>query len=264
MRRLAKAVLWLVVVVVVALGVAWVMIDRIAKAGIERGTEYALGVEATVDDVGVNLLSGRFTMDGLTLGNPEGFTTPHFMKSGHFELEVKTGTLLEETVEVEKFELDGLDVYIEWKGLDKTNVSVITDRLKTGEGKEPAEKEGGKKLRVKEIVIRNVVAHLKPAVGGELPPVEVPEIVLHDVTSDEAEGVVVSELTRRLVPVILEAVLKQGGGIPGDLAKSLERDLGNLDEALGEASKVLGEVGKEVGKALEGLLGGKKGEEGSE
>ncbi|NLX59816.1 MAG: hypothetical protein GXY74_12090 [Phycisphaerae bacterium] len=259
MKKLLRFVLVVVAVLAVAVGAAWYFIDSLAKKGIEEGGTYALRVPTTVESVNLSLLKGSMTMDGLTVANPEGYETPHLIKSGRFDLQVDPGTVFGETVHVKGFRLNGLDLNIEQKGLGKTNVSQIMDNLKRFQGADAdtAEQEpGGKKVAVDEIVIENVVAHVQLLpVGGKASTVkvEVPKIVLKDVTSDNAKGVAISELIARVLPAILNQVLQQSGGlIPDDLAGSLRTDLAGAIESLGGgAGNLFKQSGGDLGKGLE-------------
>ena len=292
MKLLFRLILFLILLVVVVGVVGYLWIDSIAKAGVEKGGTYALGVETRVESLSLSPFRGTMKMGGLNVANPQGFSSPHLMHSGTFDVEVEPGSLFDETIVVKKFELDGLDLHVEQK-LPKSNVSVILDNLKRlgGESAEPKteEPEEGKKVKVDRITIRNVAAtfHL-PTGPVKLGPlkVEVPVIEMTEVTSDNADGVVVSELVARIVPAVIAAVLEKGQGVvPPDVLNGLRGDLSSLTQALGgqtqklvqnvqgEIQKVLGkgaggilgdpnqaagEIGKKVGGALEGLLGGKK------
>lgn len=262
MKKMLKIAVGVVIVIAIALAAAWFYIDAIAKTAVERGATYALGVDTRVDSVSVNLLGGTVRMDGLTVGNPEGFKTPHLVRSGRFDLAVVPGSLMKDTIEVSRFELDGLDMNIEQKLGTGTNVSVILDNVKTpGGGKEPdkAETEGGTKVKVDRIVIRNVVAHVQVLpVGGKASTldVKIPEIVMTDVTGDNAQGIAVSELVRRLMPAILAAVVDKGKGILPDA--DLDKLSGNVaaaSQAIGQgAAKLVEKVGGQAGKLLEGIF----------
>lgn len=289
MKKLIVRLLLVVVLLVVAAGVVgYVLIDVIAKAGVEEGGTYALGVQTNVDALNLSPFSGEMKMTGLKVANPEGFASPHLMHTGTFDLELVPGSLLGDTVEVRKFELDGLDVNIEQK-VPQSNVSVILKNLERfADGGAPAEEKpaGETKVKVDRITVRNVVAtfHL-PAVGPL--QVKVPAIELTNVTSDEADGVVIRELVVRLVPAILAAVLEKAQGIvPPDVLGVLNGDVSALSKALGGraeelvqkvhadlgtalgqgAGKLLGTdansaaegAKKAIGGALEGLLPGKK------
>lgn len=261
-RKIALGVLILLVVAVVVVGM---VIDRIAKGAVERGGTYALGVDTRVDSVSLSLMRGRLTMNGLNIDNPQGYETAHLMKSGRFELEVKTGTVFSETIEIPRFELDGLDLNIEQK-LGGNNVSEVIENVSKLVGEEdPESKEEGKRLLIDSIVIRNIVAHVQllPIAGkaGTL-TIEVPVIELKDVSSEGGKGVLVSELVQQLFPAVLAAVVDKGRGVlPTDLAKDLGKDIEGLVSELGEDAGKLVEQAEEsvdklkesAGELIEGL-----------
>jgi hypothetical protein len=284
MKMLLKLVGVLVLLLIVVGIVGYIWIDSIAKAAIEKGGTYALGVETTVSDVSLSPVGGTMKIDGLAVANPEGFKDPHLMTSGRFDLAVVTGSLLKDTIQVSKFELDGLNLNIE-QTLQKNNVSAILNSLKKFESAEKPKKKdegAGKKVKVDVITIRNVQASFRLPVGSPL-TVKVPEIQLKDVTGDNAEGVVVGELIARVLPAVLAAVLEKSKGVvPDGLLNTLNGDLGGLaaaaggqlqqlvGNARGDIRKAVGDavgkaagdatknIGKTVGGALDGLLGGKK------
>jgi len=265
-KRMLKILVVLAVVVVAAVLAAWWQIDRIVKAGVEEGGTYALQVDTTVDTVSLSLLGGTLTMDGLEVANPAGYETPHLMRSGTFDLAVDAGSVLGDTVRVSKFEIDGLDIYIEQK-LGGSNVQAVMKNLERfqGSGGEPSEggkapgEPAGKKVQVDRIVIRNVVAHVQllPVAGkAATVTVEVPEIALEGVTSDNAAGVALPELVARVVPAILMAVVNKGGDVlPGDFAKDLSGSIGGAADALGKgAETLLKRTTEGIGKGLKDLF----------
>jgi hypothetical protein len=176
-------------------------------------------------------------IDGLHISNPEGFTVPHFMEFGSMEIDLEPASLLKETIVLESFELDGLEVNIEQKLLDN-NVKQILDNLKRfkrdGEEKEP----GGRKVKVDSLRIRNVVArfHLVPRlIQPQELRVEVPDIELTDVTSDGTKGVVIAELVARIVPAILAGVLESSEGkVPGGVLRDLRAKISDFGGALSD------------------------------
>ena len=268
MRRLMKIGIGILIVIALLLAVAWLSIDYLAKAGIEAGGTYALGVKTTVDSVSLGLLSGQARVNDLAIANPEGFKTPHLMKAGRIEVGVNTGSLLGDTIQVDKFEIDGLDLNLEQK-VGATNISALLDNIKKAGGGQqaPASKDakesGGRKVKVDQIRITNVVAHVQVLpIGGGATTLElkIPEIILKDVTQDNAAGVAVPELMRRLVPAILAAVVEKcKGAIPDADLKQFGSGLGKVVEGIGTSVKEAGEAAKKgVGGALEKIFGGKK------
>lgn len=222
--------------VIIALLVAVLMINHIAKAGVERGSEYALGVPTSLEDIDVRLLRSEVQLNGLNISNPEGYSSPHLLHSGQFDLGVEGGTLMSDKVVVRHFVIDGLDINIEQK-LAGSNISKILDNLKRFESGEKKPPESRKTFVVNEVLIRNVTANFYlasdiPGMEEKNVTVTIPEIKLTDVSSED-KGVVLGELIRRILPAILEAVVQEGGDLlPADFRQSLDQQLTGLNEAL--------------------------------
>lgn len=253
-KKLIVALLLLGIVLVVA---GLLMIDVIAKAGVERGSYYALEVPTSLDRMGVSLVGGSVNMDGLKVSNPDGFQTPYLMNTGHFGLEVRPGSLLTDTVEISKFELDGLEMYIEQK-LDGSNVSKIIDSLKrfnsSPDGEKTDETDGeGKKLKVSRILIKNVTAHfqLLPGISPKPITVNVPQIELTDVSPADS-GITVVRLVAKMVPAIVLAVMDQAkGSVPGDFLKTLDSQMAAIKGLSAQVTQVGGQMVKDIQKAAE-------------
>jgi hypothetical protein len=278
-KLLVRLVLAVVVLVVVAGVVGYLWLDTIAKEAVQRGGTYAMGVDTTVNKVSLRPFAGQLQMQGLNVANPKGFNGAHLMQTGTFELELVPGSLMDKTIVLKKFELNGLDMYIDQQ-MPRSNISVIMDNLKKlgdEKPKDPKPSEG-KNYRVDLITIRNVVAHVKVLAGPEL-TIKIPEIQLKNVTGDNAAGVALPVLVARILPAILAAVLEQGKGVlPPDLAAALRGDVSAVTAQLGGQAQqmvkgVQGEIGKTVGSVLgkdanqpktpgggllDGILGGKK------
>jgi hypothetical protein len=281
-KKLISLVILLLIVVVVAVALLFVYIDSIAKAGIERGGTYALGVPTTLDSANVSILGGSFAMSGLTVANPEGFKADHFMHLDDGGMSVSLGTLREATVELPILELNSLGLNLERTG-GKANYKAILDNLKrfeTGGGSGEKPPSDGKKFVIKKLVVRdvNVVADVENLAKVTVP---IDEIMLEDVGS--GNGVAMGELANIVVKAILAAVVERGGGlIPGDVLGELQGGLAQLESlqsmgvemftdvqdrvnekkgALEGIGKGLEDAGKGAEKALEdvgNLFGGKK------
>jgi len=255
-KLLFRLVLAVVVLVLVAGIIGYIWLDTIAKAAVEHGGTYAMDVKTTVDTVSLQPFSGKMQMDKLKVANPKGFSGPHLMQSGKFDVEVVPGSLMGDTVEIKKFELDGLDMHIEQQ-MSSSNISVIMKNLQRLGGDEPEDKEAseGTKFKVDEITIRNVVAHVKVLVGPEL-TIKIPEIKMEGVTDDNAAGVVLPELVGRILPAVLAAVLESGKGVlPADLSNILQGDVSAVAAHLGgQVEKMVKGVQGDITKALKGVL----------
>ena len=268
-KWIIRGILGLVVLLVAGVLITWAMIDGIAKGGVEKGGVYAMGVPTKVDNVNLSLLKGTFKMNALHIANPEGFSSPHLLKSGQFDLEVRPGSIFSDTVEVSHFILDGLDVNIEQKGV-KNNISTIMDHVKQLGGGEaqpaspqaqpqsqagpPKKAESGKKIKVDKVSIKNVVAHVLLPVGGPL-EIKLPAIELTNVSSDQ--GVQMGQFVAKLVPAVLAAIVEKGGDvIPKDLSAFMTKDLSAATKALGgNANRLMAQGQQEAAKAIQDAAG---------
>jgi len=247
-------------------------INALAKAAIEKGGTYALGVPTAVEDIDISLFGGSVKVDVLNIANPQGFEAPHLLQNQHFGLEIEGGSVFSDTIEVPLIELDGMDVYLEKNKDGQNNFSVILanlEKFKSGEDAQDEEQEG-KKFIVDKIALTNITAHVDlPVVGMQT--FKIDRIELNDVTQDNAKGVAMDELAARIMPAIMGNVVEMGKGlgkVPLELAGKLTGELTNvasllgesagamLGEATGQATKLAESVLKEGGKVLEGAAEG--------
>lgn len=244
MKWFVRILLGVVALAIIGVLLVVLLIDPIAKAAVERGGTYAMGVDTKVDTMSIGLTSGDVKMVGLQVANPEGFKSDYLMKSGTFAVGVRPGSLMGQTVEVREFTLDGLDMNIELVGL-VANVTRIMDNLKKLSSSDPDQAKSkappseGKKVSVTNITIRNVVARFY--LGGKCITVKVPPIEMKNVTSDNAKGVAMHELVARIVPAILAAVF--------DAAKDTV-DLKFLGDMNGQLKGVADALGGKVGNLM--------------
>ncbi len=276
MKRVKRLVLAAVVVVILIVVAAVVWIDRLAKAGVEAGGQFAFGVPTKLDSASIGILSGRSELSGLNIANPEGFETPHLLSLGNAVLDVSLGSLTGDTVEIPEFSLSGIDVNLESKG-GKSNFKVILDNLGRFESsqKEPQPKKPageGRKFVIREIIIRDVKANvaLLP-IGGSAARVTVPieELRLKDVGTGSDRGVVLAQVAGTLLKAIMLAAMEKGAGtIPSEVLAELNgalaslaplKDIGatlavNVNGALKDLGTQVGAVGQQLTQQAEGAV----------
>ena len=255
-KILLRVVLVIVVLLVLVVVVGWLKIDSLAKMATQRGVTYATGTPTKVESMNVSLLSGSVGLKQMVVSNPQGFTaSPDLLATGSFKLGVDVGSLFGPTVRVREFTLDGLELNIE-QILGGSNVSTVIANLKRLSSPSQQPKQpSGKTVAVDRIVIRNVVARFYlPAQLAQRPiEVKLPEIQLNNVTSDNAGGVAISELTRRLLTAVLAAVAEKSQGlVPADVLGGFNKDVGELVSSAGSQAAQL--VNQAKGEAL-GKLG---------
>jgi uncharacterized protein involved in outer membrane biogenesis len=255
----------IVLAVVAVIGIV-LLAGSLARAGIEAGATYALGVKTTLGSARVGVFSGQFGMSGLNVANPQGFPASHFLTLGDAGVAVSLTSLTKDIIRVPTFSLDSLDVNLERKG-GTANYDVILMNLQKLSGpKDPnapkpaPSKDGGKRLVIDELTITNVKVHADvPGVGdltGSKVDVPIKEIKLRNVgktgTGVAGSGVTVGELTSIIVQAVFAAVIENGGNLlPKDMLNDLGGQLKQLDGLVNVGVEVGGkavDVAKDIGQ----------------
>lgn len=255
-KFLGGLVLIVVVLIVLAVLAVFLFIDPLAKAGVEKGTTQALGVGAKVQAVNISILGGQAVIKDLDISNPQEFASPLFVHTGKFDVVVDTGSVFSDTVKVTKFELDGLEMHIEEK-LPQSNIDKIMEHIKSL-SKDQKESKPAKNVHIDRVVIRDIKAYFHPVLtvpGAKPIAVEIKELVLDDVNSQN-KGSVVGQVVAQLIPEILAGVFKQAQGlVPADFLNNVDKSVVG-DVGKGAAKTVEG-AGKTVTEGLGKILGGK-------
>ncbi|MDD5706452.1 MAG: AsmA family protein [Kiritimatiellae bacterium] len=275
MKRIARFLLWVVIVVLVLAAILLARLGPIIRTAVNQAGPKLLGVPVSVEAIDVNALRGVVNLKQLKIGNPEGFTTPHLFELEGLYVDINMRELLGGKTHVREIVVSGPHVWYERK-LTDSNIGKLQDILaanKPAEEEKPTEEKPSKGKKQGVIIDRVLVKEgrigIKMGVGGELP---LPSIELKDIGKDDPGGVSLAEAVQRIVGEILGSVTKVIAGA-GDLAIGGVKALGSgvkdggklVGESVGAAGEQAGKAVKSVGGALKkgvgGLLGGDKGKE---
>jgi len=257
MNRLTRTAAAAVALVAALIFVLLLFVDGIARRGIEQGATFALGVETKLDSAAIRILTGSFGLGGLEVANPPGFESPFFLELDEARLDLKLSTLREPVVVVPLFEIDGIVVDLDKQG-SKTNYDAILDNLARFESEdevepEPEDGEPGKRFLIEQIVVRNVLAHVR-VIGAEIPQIDVvvPEVRI-DGLGKEGQPLTTAEITNLVVKSVLASIARAGTGLPGGIASSLSSGLGRLSSVeieLPDGSRLAGAGADAAANAL--------------
>jgi hypothetical protein len=302
---LKKVLLAVAVLLIVAIVAGVLFLDTIARGAIAAAGTYALGTKTTVSEASVGIVSGKTAIRGLEVDNPKGFSeSVKFVSLGEVAVDAGLSNFMGDKIVIDRVAISNLTVDIE-KGADGTlNVNAIVENLKKaaggGDGAKPAEPAGeSKEAVIKELRLEKVKVNLRNLVGGKDGVVEVnlPDIVLRDLSSkggvdvlaSEVSGVVIASVTQAVIAANIQGLGADvlgglqgavdgigqaiGGPLKDAVGKGIEGAAGALKEVgagLGDIGKKLGEeagkalegagdaVKKGVGGAIDGIFGGKK------
>jgi len=250
MKKVVKVLVIILVVVVAVLIAALVMLNSAVKKGVETMGPQLTRTEVTLADVKISPLTGNARINGLVVGNPEGFKTPHAIKVDGLRVGIDPKSVLSDKIVVKEIVVEGPEVIFE-AGLKGTNLGRILKNLEGDvpepeteqpEKEEPA--EGGKKVVIDDFLLKEGKIKVSSTLmQGTAVPVPLPTIHLEGI-GEETDGASLAEVITTVFTAILEVVV-QAAANSGEL-------LGDGAELVGDAATKGAEV---VGDAA-GAVGG--------
>jgi len=261
MKLAKKLVGVLITVVVILIVLAVVLINlfgnRAVKIGIERGAQHALKVGVRLDKAALSIFGGTLSMDNLVVDNPEGYEHPNLLTLEHGSMAVNIGSLLSNTVEMEKIQLDNITLTLEQKGLT-SNLQEVINNLPKSDAPPPGDKPS-KNLRIKELHINGVRVNAKllPIPGrADTVSLRLSPITLTNIGTEEK--IDAAQLTGIILAAIAGGIIEEGKDmLPLDMLNNLgESVLGAGEEMLREALNIGKGILDGTGDIGKGLLEG--------
>jgi hypothetical protein len=246
MRWLVRILGALLMLALLVLGGLWWRLDALAEHMIERGATEQLGVQTEIRGLLLRPISGILSLRGLRIANPPGYAGD-FLLVERARGDVDVSTLRREVIEVREVTLSGVVLALE-ETRGGSNYEVIVANL--GREPTPAGDAAGPSVRVRDLYVRDITAHVRLA-PAPTPPLtlEIPEIHLRDLGGPRGAGT--GEITAEVVRAILTAVATRAPGVPVALAGRLLTGLG-----LSGAAELLREGGERgLDAAREALRG---------
>jgi hypothetical protein len=263
-----KKVLAIIGIVLVVLIVAVVLFaGKIIKSGVNTMGPRLAGVPVSLENAVFNPITGVVHLEGLFIGNPEGFNTPSAMELGEFKVELAMGSLFSDTLVIRKILINEPQITYE-KSIRSSNLKTLQQNLaseKTEPAEPSAEEEPAKKSKpakkviIEDFQIKAAKVHVSlTAVGGKTLTVALPGLQMQDIGKDSG-GASPSEVLARVFDAITGAaasVAAKAGDLAGDTLKgagSMATDAaqGAADAASDAAKSATDTLKKGIG----GLLG---------
>jgi len=238
-----KFLLILLLVLVVVVGVVFFFLDKVIKTAVLTVGPQVLGTKVELKEVNISLISGGFTLEGLRIANPEGYTqTVPLVAIDNLQVSVAPFSLLSDTIVVKKFVLKGAQFSFEQRGMfgGKSNLTTLTDNINkyTGAEKKAAQATPQTPTTTpeKKVILHYVRVEGAKAtilISGASATVDIPTIEFNDigvkeggVTPAQAAALITEQITARVGAIALNAV-KDGALKVGNDALKGAGDAGN-------------------------------------
>jgi uncharacterized protein involved in outer membrane biogenesis len=241
-----KKILWsliiiLVVLVVAVAIVAGLFLNKIVKAGIETVGPKITQVSVKVDAVNLSLLTGSAKIDGLVVGNPEGYTTSQAISVGVVAVGVNPLSVLSDKIVVRSIEVRSPEITFEGSPFSGNNLTKIRDNVNgaptptpsqlpsTNQATRVAASQAGRKFEVDDFLISGAKVHVNlTGVGMAVKEVTLPlpDIHLTDLGKGN-DGIMATDLTRRVLDALTAATIKVVAENASNLGKDAEKAVGS-------------------------------------
>lgn len=260
MKKIKKILLGLVIVllvlVVVAMIVAGLFLGKIVKAGVETAGSKLTQAPVTVNAVNLSLLTGAAKVEGLVVGNPEGYKTPQAISVGVVAIGVNPASVLSDKIVVRSIEVRNPEITFEGNPFSGNNLTKLRDNVNaaTGSGQKPAATQtapeagqAGKKFEVDDFLITGAKVHVSlTGTGTNAMTLAIPDIHLTDM-GNGSDGITAAELSRRALDELTAKTVKAVANAASDIGKNA------LILGTGAGKTATGDVNK-ITKSLGGLF----------
>jgi Tfp pilus assembly major pilin PilA len=236
----------LVVVVVIAVVAIGLFLDGAIKKGVETIGPQVTKVDVKLEGVSLSLLSGSGKINGLVLGNPSGYQTPHAISVGSASISLSRGSLLSDKIVVRSIRIEAPEITLE-STLQGNNLNKILDNV-AGEASggapdksAPKNDKAGKRIQVDDFLMTGAKLNMSlVGMGGKSVPVVLPDIHFANLGTGP-EGISAADLTHRMLQEVLASATKAAASHASEIGKGaadLSKEASkNATESVDKATK---------------------------
>lgn len=266
-----KVIIGLVVlVVVVAIGVFVFLgnLNDIVRAAVEKVGSDMTQTNVTLNEVDIELTSGRGALRGFRVTNPSGFSDDDAFKFDEVSVAIDIASVNSDPVIIKEVVIAGPEVLYEFGKEGGSNLDRINRNVQSRVGGGGSSSGGGDapNIVIEKLVLRNgKVAVIAPLLNERL-AVPMPTIELTGIGKD-GQGATPEEIADQVVDAILKGaqnavaqaridVERLTGAAADEARKAVEGAAGEAGKALEGVTGGAGDAGKEAGDAVRGLIEG--------
>lgn len=266
-------VVGLVIIIAIVVGVFYFNLDKVIIAAVEKYGSEVTKTDVVLNEVDLDLTSGKGALKGFSVGNPEGFDEDHSIKFDSVGVEVDISGSNDEVIHIREIRVENPSIIYEvnetTNNLDtiRNNVDAFMKEngLSGDEKSEESSEESGPKVIIDNIFIKGGQVSVKAdMLAGQKIDGKLPDIQMNDIGKDEGgaspgevAAKIIDELTGKAMNVITDlGIGKNLGSLlenAGDLVN--KTGIGKAGEAAKDVTKGATEAVDDAGKSIKKLLG---------
>ncbi len=232
--------------------------DSAVRMAVGRAGSKALKVPVEVEKAKLSIFGGTLGLQNLTVESPPDYDQRTMLELEQGAIEMDAKSLLSDEVLIKNIQLDGMDVFVEQKGLDNNLHEVIQAISRN-------EEASGKRLVIDHLEITDVTVHVKMLpIPGQPDTVtfKLGTIQMNDLGRNERLDVAM--LVSKIMLTVAMGIAEEGGGLlPKEMVSGLSTvldtalDIGRIIFGNGQdGSSVFEKGAEEIGRGIsEGLKG---------
>ena len=196
-----------------------------------------------MDETVIDTSTGKGSLHGLLIGNPEGFKTESAFKMDKVEVTLDTDSITSDTVVIKKIDILAPEVTYELGG-GGSNINAIQNNVNafvkkyvgaSKSNEKSAAQEGGTKMIIDHLYVKGGKVNISATLlGGNSMTVPLPDIHLKDIGKKE-NGATPGEVVKAIIGALNTAILKAVA--PLNLDKVVEGTTDLVGDILTKGSK---------------------------
>jgi uncharacterized protein involved in outer membrane biogenesis len=254
MKRVAIGLAIVSVILVAGVLILYSSMGAIITTVITTAGPEIIKANVSLDETVIDTSTGKGSLHGLLIGNPEGFKTESAFKMDKIEVALDTNSITSDTVIIKKIDIVAPEVTYEL-GESGSNVNAIQNNVDAfvkeyvgaSESKEKTTaKESGVKMVIDHVYVKGGKVNVSATLLGDKPMiVTLPDIHLQDIGKKE-NGATPGEVVQSIIGALNKAILKAVTPL-------------NLDKVGDVAGKTVEGVGNKLEKETKGVTDSMKG-----
>jgi len=269
MKKILIGLVVLVVIIAVGVFVFLGNLNDIVRAAVEKVGSEMTQTNVTLNEVDIELTSGRGALRGFSVTNPKGFSDDAAFKFDEVSVTLDIASVQSDPVVIKEVVIQGPDVVYEFGKDGGSNLETLNKNVqsKAGSGGSSSS-SGGKKgpnIVIENLYLRDGQVSIIAPLLNEKMSVPLPTVHLKDIGKD-GKGATPEEVADQVMEAILNGAQNAVAQAKIDVNQLTGAAMEQVDKATKDAQKALedatsgagsigGDVGKEAEDAIKGIFG---------
>ncbi|MFC4271178.1 hypothetical protein GQF03_12295 [Sneathiella chungangensis] len=262
-KIIGGVIIGLIVIIAIVVGVFYFNLDKVIIAAVESYGSDVTKTDVVLNDVDLDLTSGKGALKGFSVGNPDGFEEDHSIKFDSVAMEVDIADTSDKLIHIREIRVENPSIIYE-VNQTTNNLTAIQNNVDAflkekglgGEKSDEASSEDGPKVIIDNLYVTGGQVSVKaPILANQKVEGRLPNIHMVNIGKDEG-GASPGEVAAK----IIEEITGKAMGVITQLG--IGKNIGTLLDNAGDLVNKTG-VGEAAGKAGEAATGAAKGATGA-